>query len=272
MILDAGGRVVRVEESVGNAAIPPDGSVLSGAGTAATGFLRTLTVGSLVTVSPMLPASCAAEDVVGAGPSLVADGRVSVSEEGFGHENVRLPRTAFALTNRGTWLLVSVDGRNPATQGLRLGEFAAELVALGATRAVNLDGGDASTLVVNDVVRNSPAAGEREVGDALLLFSVHDLAALRLVMDRVAVDPGQIDAAAIEPLYQRYDNAVAAFAAEELDRVRLEVEALRNEVKQRAGGEITRAAARVLEQAADAYLRILPKIQQTLNRQKSIRE
>lgn len=274
--LDSAGRVSRLSDAEGNADIPTDGSVLAGTGAGATFLRARATPGTLLsvrpTLTPLTATNCRPVDVIGGGPTIVTAGQVEVGEENFGHERTRNPRTAFAVTGKGTWLMVTLDGRQPASQGMRLDEFAAELVALGAVRAVNLDGGGSTTLVVQDAVRNMPSDGaEREVSDALMLFSVHDLPALRAVMDRVALDPGQLDAAAIEPLYQRYDNAVAAFADEELDRVRTEVEALRAEIKQRTGGQITRAAGRVLGEAVDAYLRLLPQLQQNLARRKPVR-
>ena len=274
-MLDSTGRVTRIVDGAGNTEIPADGSVLSGAGAGATFLRARATVGTLMSTKPTLTletvAGCNPVDVIGGGPTIVTSGQVDVGDEKFGHESTRNPRTAFAITGRGTWLLVTLDGRQPASQGMRLDELAAELVRLGAVRAVNLDGGGSTTMVVRDSVRNLPSDGaEREVSDGLLLFSVHDLAGLRQVMDRVALDPGQMAPEAIEPLYQRYDNALAAFADEELDRVRLEIEALRAEVKQRSGGELTRAAARVLGEAASAYLRMLPQIQQGLQRKKPV--
>lgn len=276
-VLDSTGRVTRVADGEGNVEIPADGAVLSGTGAGAT-FLRSqATVGALLEARPALTlesvTGCSPLDVIGGGPTIVAAGQVEVGDERFGHETTRNPRTAFAITSRGTWLLVTLDGRQPASQGMRLDELAAELVAMGALRAVNLDGGGSTTMVVNDTLRNAPSDGaEREVSDGLLLFSVHDLPNLRQVMDRVALDPGQMDAAAVEPLYQRYDNAVAAFADEELDKVRVEIEALREEIKARTGGELTRAAARVLSEAVGAYLRLLPQIQQgLLNRRRPVR-
>ncbi len=221
-------------------------------------------------------ANCVVADLVGAGPGLVAEGRVEVGEDGFGNERMRMARTAFAITARGTWLLVTVDGRQASSAGMRADEFAAELVALGAVRAVNLDGGGSTTMVVGDTVRNVPSDApsngvEREVSDGVLVFSVETLERLRQVMDRVVLDPGQVEAAAIEPLYQHLDRAVAAFALEELEQVRLEVEGLRAEVMKRAGGELTRAAARVLGEALGAYLRLLPQIQQGLSKRRSAR-
>ena len=275
-VLDAAGRVTRLVDGEGNTEIPADGSVLSGSGAGATFLRARATPGTLMSAKPTLTletvSGCNPVDVIGGGPAIVNAGQVEVGDEKFGHETTRNPRTAFAVTARSTWLLVTLDGRQPSSQGMRLDELAAELVQLGAVRAVNLDGGGSTTMVVRDSIRNAPSDGpEREVSDGLLLFSVHDLEGLRKIMDRVALDPGQMAPEAIEPLYQRYDNALTAFAAEELDRVRLEIEALRAEIKQRSGGDLTRAAARVLEEATSAYLRLLPQIQQGLSRRKPVR-
>lgn len=272
-ILDAMGRVTRLVDGEGNVDIPADGSVLSGAGAGATFLRARATPGALLVTRPALALAtvngCRPVDIIGGGPTIVTGGQVDVGNENFGHETTRNPRTAFAITAQGTWLLVALDGRQPASQGMRLDELAAELVRLGAVRAVNFDGGGSTTMVVQDAVRNAPSDGaEREVSDGLLLFSIHDLPSLRQVMDRVALDPGQLDPAAIEPLYQRLDKALLAFAAEELEQVRTEVEGLRAEIQQRAGGELTVAAARVLGEAVNAYLRLLPQLQQSLARRR----
>jgi exopolysaccharide biosynthesis protein len=109
---------------------------------------------------------------VGGGPRLVLRSAVAIGAEGFRHTPVRHPRTAFAVTDRGTYLLVTLDGRQTASVGMRLDELATELIALGAVEAMNLDGGGSTTMVVRDAVRNSPSDGrERPVSDAILVFS-----------------------------------------------------------------------------------------------------
>lgn len=245
-----------------------NGQTLATVATPRTSLLRCAD-GSLQVDLGTVAGACAPQDIVGGGPRLVTGGRVDLGTDTMGNEGIRAPRTAVALTQRGTYLFVTLDGRQALSAGLRAEEFAAELVALGATRAVALDGGASTTMVVDDTVRNSPSDGaERQVSDAVLVCSVHDLESLRHMMDRVALDPGQMAATAIEPLYQRLDNAGAAFAADELETVRLEVEALRAEIQKRSGGELTVAAARVLTEAANAYLRLLPGIQQALSRRR----
>jgi exopolysaccharide biosynthesis protein len=110
---------------------------------------------------------------MGGGPRLLADGRY-VGGEGFtnGFLNRRHPRTAIARLADGRLLLVVVDGRQPYhSLGMTLPELAVTLNALGATDAINLDGGGSSTLVVRGTVVNLPSdeGGERAVSDALLL-------------------------------------------------------------------------------------------------------
>jgi exopolysaccharide biosynthesis protein len=52
-------------------------------------------------------------------------------------------------------------------------ELAALLLEFGATAAINLDGGGSTTMVIRNKIVNKPsdAAGERPVGDAILIFS-----------------------------------------------------------------------------------------------------
>jgi exopolysaccharide biosynthesis protein len=136
--------------------------------------------------APAQPSGCQPEDIVGAGPRLVRGGRVEVTEEAFRNAATRHPRTAFAVTRRATLLLVTVDGRQASSIGLRLDELAAELVKLGAVEALNLDGGGSTTMIVRGAIRNSPSDGrERPVGDGILVFSVPSRKALLALMNRL---------------------------------------------------------------------------------------
>ena len=80
------------------------------------------------------------------------------------------PRTALAY-NADTLFLVVADGRQPQySTGLTLYELASILIELGATEAINLDGGSSSTLVVNDAVINKPSGQqERDVLNAVFI-------------------------------------------------------------------------------------------------------
>lgn len=206
--LDGAWRVTAIEDGVGNARIPRDGLVLSGTGRGAAWLRQHAALGALLRVDvelnparPAFESGCRAEDIVGGGPRLVRRGRVAVSAEKFAHTPNRNPRTAVAVTRRGTFLFVTLDGRQARSLGMRLDELARELVALGALEAMNLDGGGSSTMVVNGRVRNVPSDGrERPVSDAILIFSIRNRQQLSGLVDRLAEDPSHISPAIREKL------------------------------------------------------------------------
>lgn len=118
-----------------------------------------------------------AGDLLQAGPLLVGDGRVAIVEgedpEGFSaaaHQFDsditvgRYPRAALALAGERI-LAVACDGRSDQDAGMTLAELAGSLVALGATDAINLDGGGSASLVHDGRLRNRP----REPGGVDLL-------------------------------------------------------------------------------------------------------
>ena len=80
------------------------------------------------------------------------------------------PRTALGY-NTDKLFLVVADGRQPKySTGLTLYELASILIELGATEAINLDGGSSSTFVVNDTVINKPSGQqERDVLNAVFI-------------------------------------------------------------------------------------------------------
>lgn len=94
---------------------------------------------------------------------------------GFYHAWVvrRHPRTAIGLTADKRIFLVTVDGRQPGVSvGASLTDMQKLMAALGATEAINLDGGGSTAMVVSGrlVSRPSDQTGERAVGDALLIL------------------------------------------------------------------------------------------------------
>ena len=64
-----------------------------------------------------------------------------------------------------------LDGRSTRDLGLSIPEAADVARSLGLVDAINLDGGGSTTMVVNGQVISHPsdAAGDRPVGDALLI-------------------------------------------------------------------------------------------------------
>lgn len=107
-------------------------------------------------------------DLLQAGPMLVAGGRRVVADgddaEGFSagaHQfdsditSGPYPRAALALAG-DRLLAVACDGRTRRDAGMTLDELADALVVLGASEALNLDGGGSASLVHDGRLRNRP--------------------------------------------------------------------------------------------------------------------
>jgi hypothetical protein len=116
-----------------------------------------------------------AVEAVGGFPELLRGGRAVLGEvpvlESFGAQ--RHPRTAIGWSTRtGRVFLVVVDGRQPPySAGMSLAELLWLFQRLGASDALNLDGGGSSAFVIRGAVQNRPSdrEGERAVGNALAL-------------------------------------------------------------------------------------------------------
>ncbi|MEN3001651.1 MAG: phosphodiester glycosidase family protein [Armatimonadota bacterium] len=161
--------------------IPPTGGVLLGTGNAGA-FLQALQPGQAVQIRLDLKGDGASAwrevtEAIAGGPWLVRNGKPVAPEEyeqaGFnrGFWERRHPRTAVGRTAKGELLWLVVDGRQAHSQGVSLPELAQLMLRYGAVDAINLDGGGSSTLVVRDLLLNSPSDGsERPVANLWLLF------------------------------------------------------------------------------------------------------
>jgi hypothetical protein len=153
--------------SGGNSTIGPGQVVLAGRGAGAqalSAFAQRAATGgaSLVVRTP-------AEQSIGAAPHLLSGGRLAFAPDEVGSfMQGRHPRTMVGFTKTGETLLVTVDGRQSASTGMSLGEAAGFMASLGASEAVNFDGGGSTTFVTRGTVRNVPSdGGERGVVSAL---------------------------------------------------------------------------------------------------------
>lgn len=90
------------------------------------------------------------------------------------HFTSRHPRTAVGRTSRGETLLVTVDGRqedNGWSVGVTARELAQVMQQLGATDAVNLDGGGSTTMTVGGHITNRPSANGRSISSGLFVHT-----------------------------------------------------------------------------------------------------
>lgn len=124
-------------------------------------------------------------EAVGGFPVLVRDSMEVPGLDSAGAATfapVRHPRTIVGVGSRGRrLLLITIDGRQPGhSVGTTNRESARVALELGATEAINLDGGGSTTMVIArrqrrdstsfDVVNKpSDAQGERAVGNALVV-------------------------------------------------------------------------------------------------------
>jgi hypothetical protein len=121
-------------------------------------------------------------DGVAAGPRLLDAGKAKPS--GLDYAVEPNPRTAFGLSadRRYAWIVL-VDGRQPESKGMTLADLVTLFRELGASDAINLDGGGSSTLamegadgkpqLLNTTIHTGIAGRERPVANHILVFLPH---------------------------------------------------------------------------------------------------
>ena len=186
VVIGANKRIASAAETNGGSAIPKGGYVLDASGakraelssTAVQGKEGLVILGSYIENPATSNAKMAftnVEDIVGGVPQLIKDGKIDISwqEEKTTKSFVetRHPRTAVAKLKDGKFLMITVDGRSESSGGISLYDLAAYLLELGATDAMNLDGGGSTTMFLDGKVVNHPSdkEGERKVSDALIV-------------------------------------------------------------------------------------------------------
>lgn len=188
------GKITAVNNGTGNTVIPSDGFVISAAGKMRDEILPFLKIGRKVKEFTSTPFNASdkgypnrdsdrttrafsrSEDITSGLPQLIRDGRMDITwqEEKASRDFVETnhPRTAVAKLRDGKFLMITVDGRSESSGGIGLEDLAKLLLELGATDAMNLDGGGSTTMFLDGKVVNQPSdkEGERKVGDAILVF------------------------------------------------------------------------------------------------------
>ncbi len=125
----------------------------------------------------------AVSEAIGGGPRIVRAGKPSVEfkDENFPRlqvttlNNQEHPRSAVGYNqSRTVLILLIVEGRTAASNGVTMSALAQLMVLLGASDAMNLDGGGSATLyVAGRMVTQGGATGataQRQVGNALGVF------------------------------------------------------------------------------------------------------
>jgi len=144
----------------GSGAIPADGAVLSATGSAAAalrGLAGRVGTAASRTAELRLQTALDAVESLGAHPVLLRDGRRVFPDVADGFTQLRNPRTLLGWNPSGEIVMVTVDGRRSDAEGMSLAQAADLLLGLGATDAVNFDGGGGTTFVVAGEVANLPS-------------------------------------------------------------------------------------------------------------------
>ncbi len=144
---------------------------------------------------------------LGGGPVLVKGDSVHVSynEEIFWGSGVGRddpdPRTAVGYTNDRKAILMVVDGRQgDVSQGVSLPELAEIMIGLGATEALNLDGGGSSQMVIADSLINRPSGStfQRSVATFLAVVPSDSIPEIPIVGFEQIIDTGDDSATVSE--------------------------------------------------------------------------
>ncbi|HVE59887.1 MAG TPA: phosphodiester glycosidase family protein [Pyrinomonadaceae bacterium] len=185
------GKITEILDGKGSSKIPAGGFVISASGKRRAEILAKAKIGAKASFmftqvnfgnglsdnpEDFPPSILATEDIVSGVPLLVLNGKIKITWEAEKSSKAfvetRHPRTAVARLKDGKFLMVTVDGRSESSGGIGLEDLAKLLLELGATDAMNLDGGGSSTMFLDGKVVNRPSdkEGERRVSDAILVF------------------------------------------------------------------------------------------------------
>lgn len=162
----------------GNSTVPSDGFVISVQNKELATELSQIAAGTNIDVNLSIDEKWMdAQFILAAGPMLVNNGKIDISmPTNSSFASARSPRTAVAVDATGTKVfVVTVDGRLTGhSNGVNLTELASYLISMGATSAINLDGGGSTAMVVRNpggyfanLVNVPSDGGERRVSAIL---------------------------------------------------------------------------------------------------------
>ena len=114
--------------------------------------------------------------VSGSGNIIAKDGKV-FDEDGWDSSiTATNPRTAIGIKSDGTVVYLVMDGRTTASKGSTLRELAEDMISMGCTTVVNMDGGGSSTLALRMpgkdgfTIVNEPSDGSLRSVCSYILF------------------------------------------------------------------------------------------------------
>jgi hypothetical protein len=145
-----------VEVETGGGTQIASGTVVISAAGAAKAAVQTLWDHRGGAATLRLATSPSVRETIGVQPVVLSGGRRVFPSSGAFYTH-REPRTLLAWNGAGDVWFVTVDGRQSSSKGWSLAEAAGFLTDLGASDAVNFDGGGGTTFVVRGKIVNSPS-------------------------------------------------------------------------------------------------------------------
>ena len=147
----------------------PNGKIILSLGPEALSRLGEITNGTPVSISVATePDLSGIQHALGTGPMLVRDGKpyevtARMSEQ-------QHPRAAIGWNDKYLFLAVA-DGRQKGiSAGLRLSEMADFMIELGCDEAIDMDGGQSTTLMLNGAIINQQSSGRHEVANGVVVL------------------------------------------------------------------------------------------------------
>ncbi len=117
-----------------------------------------------------------ATHIIGAGPYLVKDSEIFVDykEQKLQAISGKNPRSAIGYNNKGSFFIVTIDGREKASVGMTLYELAKLMKNIGCDYAMNFDGGSSSAMYVKGrIVNNAVNTEGIPVSNALIVNEIN---------------------------------------------------------------------------------------------------
>lgn len=132
--------------------------------------LGPLTNGTRVTISVGTePDLTGIQHALGTGPMLVRAGKLHDVNARMSEQDH--PRAAIGWNERFLFLAVSDGRRKGISEGIRLSEMAEFMVELGCAEAINMDGGQSTTLMLNNEIVNAQTpGGKHEVANGVVIL------------------------------------------------------------------------------------------------------
>ncbi len=186
------GAVTEIRSGLPPVEIPDNGYVVSARLEGAKSIVDTFHVGDSVQLDIHTTPDLGSQDfAIGGGALLIKDGHTVPLTHNISGLH---PRSAIGTSGNNKYLyMVTVDGRQTLSQGVTLDGLANIMLEIGASNAINFDGGGSTTLVerlpasTNIGVVNSPSdSGLRKVIDSLGVFTTAPQGTLNgLIIDTI---------------------------------------------------------------------------------------